>query len=154
MAAVTNPPHEPGRDRHEQYREHVAASLEASPWARVIKASDFTDNGVGLIHTTGPRLDRLASKYAPLVPVLAELIGRSDTPLSDEAKDRILGQLDRARQRFAAIKSAADLTAAPGVDSVREEAARERWRDIRAQAKPAKSTSGSAPWGHEAMPSS
>ena len=57
VAAVTNPPHEPGRDHHEQYREHVAASLEASPWARVIKASDFTDNGVGLIHTTGPRLD-------------------------------------------------------------------------------------------------
>ena len=101
MAAVTNPPHEPGRDRHEQYREHVAASLEANPWARVIKASDFTDNGVGLIHTTGPRLDRLASKYAPLVPVLAELISRSDTPLSDEAKDRILGS---ARPRPAAVR--------------------------------------------------
>ena len=74
VASVSNPPHEPGRDRHEQYREHVAASLEASPWARVIEASDFTDNGVGLIHTTGPKLERLASKYAPLVPVLAELI--------------------------------------------------------------------------------
>ena len=86
VAAVTNPPHEPGRDRHEQYREHVAASLEDSPWARVIKASDFTDNGVGLIHTTGPRLDRLASKYAPLVPVLAQLIARADTPLSDDAR--------------------------------------------------------------------
>jgi len=103
VAALTNPPHEPGRDRHEQYREHVASSLQASPWARVIKASDFTDNGVGLIHTTGPRLDRLADKYAPLVPVLADLIARPDTPLSDEAKDRILGQLDRARQRFVAI---------------------------------------------------
>ena len=28
----------------------------ASPWARVIKASDFTDNAVGIIHTTGPKL--------------------------------------------------------------------------------------------------
>jgi hypothetical protein len=152
VAAVTNPSHEPGRDRHEQYREHVAASLEVSPWARVIKASDFTDNGVGLIHTTGPRLDRLASKYAPLVPVLAELICRSDTPLSDEAKDRILGQLDRARQRFVAIKSTADPTAAPVVDSVREEAARERSRGIRPQAKHADSTSGSVPWAHAATP--
>jgi hypothetical protein len=113
VAAVTNPPHEPGRDRHEQYREHVAASLEASQWARVIKASDFTDNGVGLIHTTGPRLGRLADKYAPLVPVLAELITRPDTPLGDNVKAGILGQLDRARQRFAAIKSTTELTAAP-----------------------------------------
>ena len=81
----------------------MAASLETSPWARVIKISDFTDNGVGLIHTTGPRLERLASKYAPLVPVLAELIARPDTPLDDDVKEHILSQLDRARQRFAAI---------------------------------------------------
>jgi HD domain len=103
VGAVTNPEFRPGPDKHEQYREHVAASLETSPWARVIKASDFTDNGVGLIHTTGPRLEKLASKYAPLVPVLAELIARPDTPLSGDAKERILAQLDRARQRFAAI---------------------------------------------------
>jgi hypothetical protein len=154
VAAVTNPSHEPGRDRHEQYREHVAASLEASPWARVIKASDFTDNGVGLIYTTGPRLDRLASKYAPQVPVLAELISRSATPLSDEAKDRMLAQLDRARQRFAAIKSAADPAATLGVDSVGGEAAWERWRGNRSQAKPDEATSDSVPWGHAATPSS
>jgi hypothetical protein len=105
VASVSNPPHEPGRDRHEQYREHVTTSLEASPWARVIKASDFTDNGVGLIHTTGPKLESLAAKYAPLVPVLRDLIARPDTPLSSEAKQRILDQLDRAAERFAAIHS-------------------------------------------------
>jgi len=104
VAAVTNPESGPGADKHERYREHVAASLEASPWARVVKASDFTDNGVGLIHTTGPGLEKLAGKYAPLVPVLAGLIARPDTPLSDAVKARILGQLDSARQRFAAIK--------------------------------------------------
>ena len=38
VAAVTNPVYEPGRDEHEQYREHVTASLEACPSARVIKA--------------------------------------------------------------------------------------------------------------------
>jgi (p)ppGpp synthase/HD superfamily hydrolase len=43
VAAVTNPALEPGRDAHEQYREHVAAGLQADPAARVIKASDFTD---------------------------------------------------------------------------------------------------------------
>jgi hypothetical protein len=122
--------------------------------ARVIKASDFTDNGVGLIHTTGPRLDRLASKYAPLVPVLAALIARSDTPLSDEAKERILGQLDSARQRFAAIKPTADPTAAASMDSVREPAASEGWLGNRSLVKPAEATSDAAPRGHTAMPSS
>ena len=114
VGAVTNPEYEPGHDKDEQYREHVAASLETSPWARVIKASDFTDNGVGLIHTTGPKLGKLASKYAPLVPVLKELIARPDTPLSGEVKIHILGQLDRAQQRFAAIQPASDPADAPG----------------------------------------
>ena len=101
--AVTNPEYDPGRDRHQQYREHVAASLDASPWARVIKASDFTDNGAGLIHTTGPRVPELARKYGPLVPVLRELITRPDTPLGEPARRRILDQLDRAAERFDAI---------------------------------------------------
>jgi hypothetical protein len=104
VAAVTNPRYVPGRDEYEQYREHVAESLGANPWARVIKASDFTDNGAGLMHTTGPLLHRLAGKYAPLVPVLAELIARPDTPLSAAAKERILDQFARAADRFAALR--------------------------------------------------
>ena len=103
VAAVTNPEYAPDRDAYEQYREHVADSLRRDPWARVIKASDFTDNGVGLIHTTGPRLRRLAAKYAPLVPVLQEVIALPDTPLGDPARQRILTQLGQAADRFAAI---------------------------------------------------
>ena len=103
VAAVTNPGWEPGRDKHEQYRDHVLASLAACPWARVIKASDFTDNAVGIIHLTGPKLARLAGKYAPLVPALRELIVRPDTPLEADVKELIAGQLDTARERFAAI---------------------------------------------------
>jgi hypothetical protein len=103
VGAVTNPDYVPGQDKGQQYRAHVAASLAASPWARVIKISDFTDNGVGLIHTTGPALTRLAGKYAPLVPVLRDLINRPDTPLSGDARALILRQLDRAQQRFTAI---------------------------------------------------
>ena len=103
VGAVTNPEYESGRDRHEQYREHVAASLDRSRWARVIKASDFTDNGVGLIHTTGPRVPKLAAKYAPLIPVLRDVITRPDTPLSAGARQRILDQLDRAAERFSAL---------------------------------------------------
>jgi len=103
VGAVTNPEYAPGRDPHEQYREHVAASLRGNPWARVIKASDFTDNGVGLIHSTGPRLRKLAGKYAPLVPVLRELIALPDTPLDSRVREHILTQLDRAAERFAAV---------------------------------------------------
>src|ERR1700678_4377355 len=109
VGAVTNPPWSPGRDSHEQYREHVADSLGRCPWARVIKASDFTDNGTGIIHTTGPMVDKLASKYAPLVPVLRELISRDDTPLDAAAKELILSQLDTAAERFAAILPASEL---------------------------------------------
>jgi hypothetical protein len=108
VEAVTNPDTEAGPDPHQRYRDHVTASLQAHPWARVIKASDFTDNGVGLMHTTGPMLARLAAKYAPLVPALQELISRPDTPLSPAAKARILAQLSDAAQRFAAINPAPD----------------------------------------------
>jgi (p)ppGpp synthase/HD superfamily hydrolase len=103
VRSVTNPEYDPDRDRHEQYREHVAASLERDPWARVIKVSDFTDNGVGVIHTTADKAFSSATKYRPLVPKLRELVGRPDTPLSLAAKDHILDQLDLAEERFAAI---------------------------------------------------
>jgi (p)ppGpp synthase/HD superfamily hydrolase len=103
VAAVTNPEFAPGRDPHEQYREHVADSLRRDPWARVIKVSDFTDNGAGLTHITGPRVRALARKYAPMVPVLRALIALPDTPLDAPARQRIMAQLDRAADRFAAV---------------------------------------------------
>jgi len=103
VAAVTNPEYEPGRDRHEQYREHVGASLREDPWARVIKVSDFTDNGVGLFHITGPKVTKLAMKYRPLVPVLREIVLRPDTPLRPEVKDKIVRQLESAETRFASV---------------------------------------------------
>ncbi|MFE9689299.1 HD domain-containing protein [Micromonospora sp. NPDC005806] len=103
VGAVTNPAYDPGRDRHAQYREHVAASLDREPWARVIKVSDFTDNGVGVIHTIGPKVARSAAKYRPLVPVYRDLIARPDTPLSAPVKRHIFAQLDLAEERFSAI---------------------------------------------------
>lgn len=106
VAAVTNPPRDPARDRYEQYREHVEASLRRHPWARVIKISDFTDNGVGVIHSTGPKVISSAIKYRPLVPVLRELVALADTPLSEDAKRHVLDQLDLAEERFSAILDA------------------------------------------------
>lgn len=106
VAAVTNPVYAPGADKNQQYRAHVTAILGRSPWARVLKVSDFTDNGAGLIYTTGPKAARAARKYAPLVPVLAELITRPDTPLTDSVKTRITRQLHEAGRRFDAIVAA------------------------------------------------
>ena len=103
VRSVTNPEYDPERDKHEQYRAHVADSLDRDPWARIIKVSDFTDNGVGVIHTTYDKARSSAIKYRPLVPKLRELVGRPDTPLSVAAKDHILDQLDLAEERFAAI---------------------------------------------------
>ncbi|HKT03242.1 MAG TPA: HD domain-containing protein [Rugosimonospora sp.] len=103
VGAVTNPAYDPERDAHEQYREHVASSLAGDPWARVIKVSDFTDNGVGVIHTTGPKVRGAAAKYAPLVPILRELVALPDTPLQDEVRQHIFDQLDLADERFRAI---------------------------------------------------
>lgn len=103
VGAVTNPLPQPGTNRHEQYRAFVAQSLGAHPWARVIKVSDFTDNGVGLIYTLPHGQLSRAEKYRPLVPVLRELIARPDTPLADHVKEHILDQLELARQRFDAI---------------------------------------------------
>ena len=69
----------------------------------MIKASDFTDNAVGIIHLTGPKLPKLVGKYGPLVPALRELILCLDTPLEADVKDKIGNQLDAAQGRFATI---------------------------------------------------
>lgn len=63
---------------------------------------------MGIIHTTGPKLSKLAGKYGPLVPAMRALILRPDTPLETGVKDMIAGQLDAARQRFAAIGHSRD----------------------------------------------
>jgi hypothetical protein len=115
VAAVTNPVYAPGRDRDDQYRDHVIRSLFECPWARVIKVSDFTDNAVGLIYTTGEKAIRLARKYGPLVPALEELVAQPDTPLAKDAKDLILRQLRKATSRCNAI-----IVATSGVIPLRE----------------------------------
>jgi (p)ppGpp synthase/HD superfamily hydrolase len=104
--AVTNPEHQVGVDRTRQYIDHLTTALADQPWARVIKLSDFTDNGVGIIHTIGPKIERSARKYTGAVPVLRELLDRPDTPLALTVKDHIHHQLDLAEHRFSAILAA------------------------------------------------
>ncbi len=103
VASVTNPAPDPGVEWNVQYREHIATSLARDPWARVVKLSDFTDNGVGILYATGPAMQRLAIKYRPLTGVYRDLVNRPDTPLAAHVKQHILDQIDLADERFAAI---------------------------------------------------
>jgi (p)ppGpp synthase/HD superfamily hydrolase len=103
VRSVTNPVWDAHANKHEQYRAHVVEALAADPWARVIKASDFTDNGVGIIHTTGAKAAKVAGKYQLVLPVLRDLVARCDTPLDDDVKAHIDAQFDRAEERFHAI---------------------------------------------------
>lgn len=106
VAAVTVPARPDGTDRIRHYLEHLTESLAADPWARVIKLSDFTDNGVGIIHSSGPVVTRSARKYDPAVPVLRNFLDRPDTPLAADVKEHVRAQLDLGRRRFAAILAA------------------------------------------------
>lgn len=103
VADVTNPPFDPSRDKHEQYVEHVTATVWANPWARVHKVSDFTDNAVGIIWSDPDFAKRQAPKYLPLIDVFREVIILPDTPLSQEAKIHILEQLDLGEVRLRAL---------------------------------------------------
>ena len=106
VAAVTTPDRPDGVDRVVHYTRHLTTALDCEPWARVIKLSDFTDNGVGIIHSVGAVVARSARKYDAVVPLLRELLDRPDTPLAPDVKAHIARQLELARQRFAAILAA------------------------------------------------
>jgi (p)ppGpp synthase/HD superfamily hydrolase len=103
VRSVTNPAYDPDRDQDEQYRQHVVDALTRDPWARPIKFSDVTDNGLGVVHTTGAKVRRVALKYGPLVPALRRLVTLPDTPLDEPARQLVLSQFDEAEKRFAAI---------------------------------------------------
>ncbi|AGZ38504.1 HD domain-containing protein [Actinoplanes friuliensis] len=103
VEAVTMPARPEGADRIRHYTDHLAEVLSGEPWARVIKLSDFTDNGVGIIHSIGPVVARSARKYEAALPLLRDLLDRSDTPLPPDVKAHIRDQLDLARRRFTAI---------------------------------------------------
>ncbi|GAB2584903.1 hypothetical protein Aab01nite_53580 [Paractinoplanes abujensis] len=106
VAAVTTPQRPDGVDRIEHYVTHLATALDGEPWARVIKVSDFTDNGVGIIHATVALVARSARKYDAALPTLRELVDWPDTPLNPDVKAHVQRQFDLAQQRFAAILAA------------------------------------------------
>jgi (p)ppGpp synthase/HD superfamily hydrolase len=102
VQAVTNPerdPDLPAADWRALYLAHVVASLDREPAARVIKLSDFADNGARVAATvTDPdRRAYLSAKYLPLIPHLADFTTRDDTPLDSLAREKILDMLNQAK---------------------------------------------------------
>lgn len=103
VKALTNPDFDKSDDWQAEYHRHVQQTLLGEPRARIIKISDFADNGVGIHYSQPERLEYFATKYQPLVPIFRELIMMDDTPLTAAAKQYILRQLDSAEERFARI---------------------------------------------------
>jgi (p)ppGpp synthase/HD superfamily hydrolase len=102
VRAVTNPDREPGvssADWRAVYLEHVVTSLDQDPFARVIKLSDFADNGprVNATITDPGRRDHLRAKYLPLIPYLTDFTMRDDTPLDSLAREKVLDMLNQAK---------------------------------------------------------
>lgn len=106
--AVSTPPPQPDVDRHKQYLRHLELALAHEPWARVIKASDLTDNGTGVPYTTPEKARYSAGKYGPLLPMLRRAVMLPDTPLAADVKQHICGQIDLTHKRFTAILAGAD----------------------------------------------
>jgi hypothetical protein len=82
-------PRQPVRHEYPRPSTSTMAGVCAQPpragghWKRT--ANGYLASGLpvlGLIHTTGPKVLKLAGKYGPLVPVLRRLILREDTPLA------------------------------------------------------------------------
>jgi (p)ppGpp synthase/HD superfamily hydrolase len=102
VRAVTNPERDPDlstADWRALYLAHVVTSLDTEPAARVIKLSDFADNGARVAATvTDPdRRAHLSAKYLPLIPHLADFTTRDDTPLDSLAREKILDMLNQAK---------------------------------------------------------
>lgn len=104
VSSVTNPEYEEGRDKLEQYQEHVSSILsEDDPRVRILKVSDFTDNALGITYMPEEGGKYRAKRYLVLVPAFKHAIQKSDTPISERVRGHIIGQLDEAQRRLAVL---------------------------------------------------
>lgn len=103
VKAVTNPVFSPDKDKNTQYLAHATKLMTTGdPGAVMIKVSDFTDNAIGIIYTTGEKVPRLGAKYLPLIKVFRTALQRKDLPISPEVRHHIERQLDLGQERLQA----------------------------------------------------
>ena len=100
---VTNPEEEEGKDRLEQYWEHVPRLLKGDPKAAIIKISDFIDNAAGLIYAPSDATEYRATRYLPVIDSFKEAVMRPDVPLADDIRQKLLEQLEKTRERLIAL---------------------------------------------------
>jgi (p)ppGpp synthase/HD superfamily hydrolase len=105
IGAVTNPPYDPSRDKLEQYHEHVRELLSnGNPKAKIIKASDFTDNALGLkylikdTHNLPESVTYRAQRYLPIVGDFEEAFKTEGLPISETVRQHILEQLNKTKE--------------------------------------------------------
>lgn len=104
VRALTNPIVPDGQDKNEVYYAHINELVRLEdPWPTIIKLSDFTDNATGIFYTRGPKVNRIALKYYPVVDIFKLALLRTDLPISDEVKEHIRQQLDTTTDRLALI---------------------------------------------------
>lgn len=103
VGTVTNVSRNPKKDRLKEYQEHVAAVLKTNRRARILKISDFIDNGGGAKYLPKDRAIYCAYKYLPLVPIFKQMITKLDTPLLENIRQYILDQIDEVEQYLQGI---------------------------------------------------
>ncbi len=101
VGAVTNPEYEKGRDKLEQYQEHVDSILSKDdPRVRILKVSDFTDNAMGVLYMPAEGAEYRARRYSVLVSIFEKAILDPSTPLSSGARAHIVKQLAETQRRL------------------------------------------------------
>ncbi|HEY4963756.1 MAG TPA: HD domain-containing protein [Candidatus Saccharimonadales bacterium] len=101
---LSNPIVPEGVDKNEYYYTHLNQLAELDdPWPILIKLSDFTDNGTGILYTPGPKAKTLSTKYYPAIPIFRRAIQRTDLPISEEVRVHISQQLDITEERLLVV---------------------------------------------------
>lgn len=107
VAALTTPERPPDKSKPDHFRDHILTKIAPVPRARVIKTSDFTDNGVGIHYSPPNKAESVAPKYLLAIPIFRAFTVWPDTPLSPDVRNHILRQLDLGEQRMRAVIQAA-----------------------------------------------
>jgi hypothetical protein len=108
LRCVTNPIVAPGEDKLTVYSDHTRNMVENEPKARVVKVSDFTDNGVGNHYTVGDKQLALDRKYVDLYQIHRAGLFMPDSLITGQERLYVLRQLTEGHARALARMALAE----------------------------------------------